>query len=376
MQSPDSNSLLRQYVETGSEEAFAALVAQHVNLVYSVALRHVAQPQLAEEITQAVFLVLARKARELRHEKALASWLFQTTRLTAKNFLRSELRRQRREQEAYMQSVIEESSSELWQRLAPTLDAAVGGLGEKDRRAILLRYYEGRDLRQVGAALGASDAAAEKRVARALEKLRKLLLKQGVSSAAAVLATAMSANAVQPAPAALAPAIAAMAIGKGAVASSFTLELVNGALNTTKIAKAKTVITLTSAAALCVAGTMVAAWAQHAPAELSAKGVVSSSTSGSTRSGRHVHAVGDDSLGIEVAGETVTVKLGEPHLDVTGSKLTVDHTLTVEKERLLVDGKPRAKLAPSAGAIEVEYMKHKLSVTADKKLVLAVKLNG
>jgi hypothetical protein len=97
----DSN-LLRQFVEHQSEAAFAGLVARHINLVYSVALRQVGDPHHAQEIAQAVFILLARKAGQLRHDRALSRWLFQTTRLTASNFLRSELRRQRREQAAYM----------------------------------------------------------------------------------------------------------------------------------------------------------------------------------------------------------------------------------------------------------------------------------
>src|SRR5262245_40125636 len=100
MQSTDDSVLLRQYIRNNSEEAFATLVARHVNLVYSVALRHVGNPHHAEEITQAVFIILAKKAGELRHDKALASWLFRAARLTANNFVRSEVHRARREQKA------------------------------------------------------------------------------------------------------------------------------------------------------------------------------------------------------------------------------------------------------------------------------------
>src|SRR5438045_4676507 len=119
MQSTDDRALLRQYVESNSDEAFAALVQRHINLVYSVALRHVGNPHHAEEITQAVFIILAKKAAQLRHDKALSSWLFQVTRLTANNFVRSEIRRQRREQEAYMETILNESGTEVWPRIAP-----------------------------------------------------------------------------------------------------------------------------------------------------------------------------------------------------------------------------------------------------------------
>ncbi len=109
MQPTDDSSLLRQYSENHSEEAFASLAARYVNLVYSVALRHTGDPSAAEEITQAVFIILAKKAAQLRHAKALSSWLFQAARLTANNFMRSEARRHRREQEAHMQSVLNET---------------------------------------------------------------------------------------------------------------------------------------------------------------------------------------------------------------------------------------------------------------------------
>src|SRR5262249_39270555 len=144
MQSTDDGALLRQYLADRSDAAFAALVTRHINLVYSVALRHVGDPHSAEEISQTVFTLLARKAAELRHDKALPSWLFQTTRLTASNFVRSEPRRHRREQEAHMQSVVNESGNDVWPQIEPLLDSAVTSLSETDRLAIMLRFYEGR----------------------------------------------------------------------------------------------------------------------------------------------------------------------------------------------------------------------------------------
>ncbi len=233
--------MLRQYAENNSDEAFAALVTRHINLVYSVALRQVGNPHHAEEITQAVFIILAKKASALRHDKALSSWLFQATRLTANNFIRSETRRHRREEEAYMQSVLDEAGTEVWPRIAPLLDDAVAGLREKDRQAIVLRFYEGRNLREVGLALGASEDAAEKRVNRALEKLRKFFTKRGVSSTTAILAGAISANSVQAAPVALAKSVTAVALAKGATASISTLTLIKGALKIMAWSKVKTV---------------------------------------------------------------------------------------------------------------------------------------
>src|SRR3954451_23497256 len=187
MEPTDDSALLRQYAEDQSDEAFALLVARHINLVYSVALRCVGDPHQAEEVAQAVFILLAKKAEQLRHDKGLSSWLFQTTRLTASNFIRGETRRHRREQEAHMQSVLNEPGSDLWLRIAPLLDDAVAGLSEKDRHAIVLRFYEGRSLREVGAALGSSEDAAEKRVSRAVERLREFFAKRGVTVGASGL---------------------------------------------------------------------------------------------------------------------------------------------------------------------------------------------
>lgn len=225
MEPLDDSALLRQYAEKNSDDAFAALVSRHVNLVYSVALRRVGNPHHAGEITQTVFIILAKKAWQLRHGKALSSWLFQTAQLTANNYVRSEMRRHFREQEAYVQSTMDESNEEVWRQIAPMLDAAVAALGEKDRRAVVLRFYEGKSLREIGAALDAGDDAAEKRVARALEKLRRFFTKRGVSSTTAILAGTISGNSVQAAPAALAKSVAAVAIAKGTAASGSTLTL-------------------------------------------------------------------------------------------------------------------------------------------------------
>ena len=236
----DDNALLRQYAENGSDEAFATLVTRHANLVYSVAMRQVGNPHEAEDITQAVFIILAQKAAQLRQGKALSSWLFQATRLTANNFVRSECRRHRREEEAQVQSILNEPESAVWPRIAPLLDTAVERLHEKDRQAILLRFYEGRNLREVGIVLGASEDAAEKRVSRALEKLRKFFARRGINSTTATIAGAISTNSVQAAPVALVKAVTAVAIAKGTAASGSTLTLIKGALKLMAWTKMKT----------------------------------------------------------------------------------------------------------------------------------------
>src|SRR4051794_14265616 len=118
------NALLKEYVEHGSEEAFATLVERHVNKVYSIALRHTRKPHQAEEITQAVFVILARKSRQLSKRVVLSGWLCRTARLSAVTFVRSEIRRTRREQEAHMQQLLNQSEAEIWPQIAPHLDTA------------------------------------------------------------------------------------------------------------------------------------------------------------------------------------------------------------------------------------------------------------
>src|SRR5436190_9694079 len=123
----DDSILLKEYVEHGSEEAFATLVARHVNKVYSVARRHARNPHHAEEITQAVFVILARKSRRLGRRVILSAWLCRTARLAAVTFVRSEIRRTQRE-EACRQDLLNETESDVWPQIAPLLDAAMAAL--------------------------------------------------------------------------------------------------------------------------------------------------------------------------------------------------------------------------------------------------------
>ena len=239
----DDITLLRQYAEGHSESAFAALVERYVNLVYSTALRGAGNAPAAEEITQAVFIILARKAGSLGAKTVLSGWLYQAARLTAGNFLRGEIRRQHREQEACMQSLLNESATDdAWRQIAPLLDDAMRRLGEKDRNAVVLRFLENKSLAEVGAALGASEDAAKMRVNRALEKLRNFFSRRGISSTTAIIAGAVTANSVHAAPVGLGKAISAVAVAKGATASTSTLTLIKGALKIMAWTKAKTAI--------------------------------------------------------------------------------------------------------------------------------------
>ena len=197
------HELLAEFVKNGSESAFSALVARYVNLVYSTALRHTSVPHHAEEITQAVFILLARKAGSVSSKAVLSGWLYQAARLTAANYRRDNQRRRQREQLAIMESALNLPAEEPWKLIAPILDEAMNALGVADRDAVLLRYFENKPLAEVGAALGVSEAAAEKRVSRALERLHAILSRQGIALGVTAMAGAITANAVQAAPAAL-----------------------------------------------------------------------------------------------------------------------------------------------------------------------------
>jgi RNA polymerase sigma factor (sigma-70 family) len=248
----DDLTLLREYARHNSEEAFAALVSRYVNLVYSVALRQVRDRGLAEEITQAVFIILARKAGSLRDKTILPGWLCRTARYTSANALTIQRRRQHREQEASMQTILNEpTADETWKQIAPLLDTAMERLGRKDHDALVLRFFESRSFREVGAALGATENAAKMRVNRALEMLRTFFTKRGVSLTTAIIAGAISTNSVQAAPVPLAKSATALAMAKGAAASGSTLALIEGSLKLMTWTQMKT-------AAVAGTGTLVA----------------------------------------------------------------------------------------------------------------------
>ncbi len=259
--------LLRQYADGNSDAAFAALVSRHVDLVFSAALRKTGNVHAAEEITQAVFIILAQKAGRIVDKTILPGWLYQTARLTASSFLRRETRRVRREQEAFMQTEPQTAApDETWEQLAPLLEDAMGQLGDQDRAAVVLRFFGGKSFAEVAAAAGVSENAAKKRVGYALEKLHRYFAKRGVSSTTAIIAGAISSHSIQTAPVVLAKAVTAIAISKGAAAGGSTLALVKGALNLMAWAKAKTAI-VTGVVVLLAAGTAatIAARKNQAP---------------------------------------------------------------------------------------------------------------
>jgi RNA polymerase sigma factor (sigma-70 family) len=230
---PDAD-LLEQFARDHSEPAFAALVERHIGLVHSVALRHTSDLQHAQDITQAVFIILARKAAALNYKTILPGWLYHTARLTAANFQRAETSRIRREQEVFMQSTLQEPAPDaLWTEMSPLLDEAMSHLGTRDRDALVLRYFQNKSLSEVGAAMGLEERTAQKRVARAIEKLRKFFAQRGVTLSGAAIAGAVSANSIQAAPAGLAAIISATALSGTTITTAAVLAAIKTIAMTT-----------------------------------------------------------------------------------------------------------------------------------------------
>ncbi len=245
--------LVREFATNGSDPAFATLVQRHVNLVYSAALRRLDNSHDAEEVTQAVFVILAKKAGNLRQETILSGWLYQTAQLTSANFQRADRRRLHREQEAFMELTEKAEPDASWQRLGPLLEEAMTRLGRRERDAVVLRFFKNLTVREVAAALGLQEAAAQKRVNRATDKLRKYFLRHGVQVSSVALLASIGTHAVQAAPVELAAKVATAAALKGAAGSGTLLPLVNTTLKLMAWTKAKTAVV--GAIVLLAAGT-------------------------------------------------------------------------------------------------------------------------
>lgn len=213
----DGQELLSEYLRTGSEAAFREVVNRYLNFAYSVALRLVGgDTLLAEDVAQTVFINLARKAGDFSSAVSLGGWLHEHTFHVATKAVRSEKRRQAREQEAARMSTLQENTGLNMAQVGPMVHEAIRQLGTEDRAAILLRFFEQLDFRAVGQALGSTEDAARMRVNRALGKLHGLLNQRGIALSAGALAAGLAAEAVTAAPAGLASTIAGTALASAA----------------------------------------------------------------------------------------------------------------------------------------------------------------
>jgi RNA polymerase sigma factor (sigma-70 family) len=259
---PTDPQLLRDYAERRSEAAFAELVRRHVDFVYSAALRMVCDAHLAKDVTQGVFIALAQNARQLANRAVLSGWLHRTAQNLAANIVRSDVRRRAREQEAAaMNELLSAESDANWENIAPHLDAGLGELDEADRDALLLRYFERKSAREMAEILGTSEDAAQKRVSRAVERLREFFSKRNVTIGTSGLAVLISANAVQSAPIGLAATISAAAVLAGTAVHTSTVIATTKAIAMTTLQK-----TLITATLALVAGTGI--YAVHQVSQL------------------------------------------------------------------------------------------------------------
>jgi RNA polymerase sigma factor (sigma-70 family) len=240
MKMTDGHQLLAEYVKTGSEPAFRELVVRYVDLVYSASVRLVdGDTHRAEDVTQTVFIDLARVGRTLSANVMLGGWLHRHTCFVAATVQRGERRRQARERQAVEMNALKDHSEDNLAEFAPLLDEAINQLADEDRAAILLRFFEQLDFKTVGAAIGSTEDAAKKRVSRALEKLHGSLTARGISLSTTTLATALAAGAVKAAPAGLVSSIVGTAVVGSAAAHGVTFSFLK-IMTSTKVVLALT----------------------------------------------------------------------------------------------------------------------------------------
>jgi uncharacterized protein (TIGR03435 family) len=242
MSEPDS-SLIAEFNARRSEDAFAALVRQHVNLVFATALRQVGDAGAAEEITQNVFVALAQAAGKLGSHPTIAGWLHQTALNKSREWLRSELRCRKREQVAVNLDLARAEGDSVWSPLVPLLDEALLELREPDRQAVILHYMEGRTFQEVGSALGVGEDAARKRVHRCLDQLTDFFRRHGFAVPALGVGAPLFALSSHAAPAGLAASAATAGLAAAhSAASTSTLTLIKGALKIMAWTKMKTAV--------------------------------------------------------------------------------------------------------------------------------------
>ncbi len=188
----DEKSLLTRYVATGDEQCFQELVDRYLGMVLGCARRSIRNRELAQEVAQNVFTVLAQKCSKLSPEVSLGAWLHRATVFEATRARRKEsLRREKMTEFAKHVDTEPLEVSEGWHEAVPLLDAAVDRLPRGDRHVVVLRFFEGRTYWDIGARVGKSEEAIRKQVHRALGKLSRLLHSKGVAISVSALATGL-----------------------------------------------------------------------------------------------------------------------------------------------------------------------------------------
>lgn len=229
---------IAEYDGRCNEEAFAALVRQHVNLVFGTALRQVGDRGAAEEITQNVFVALAQTSGKLRSHPTIAGWLHQTTLNKSREWLRSELRRRNREQVAISLELSGAEGDSIWSALVPMLDEALLRLRDPDRLAVIMHFMEGQTFREVGSALGMGEDAARKRVSRSLDQLTEFFRSRGFATPALTAGAPLFALSAHAAPTGLAASVTSTALSAAHSAVS-TSTFLKGALKIMAWSKTK-----------------------------------------------------------------------------------------------------------------------------------------
>ena len=246
----DDAELLERYVSEADEAAFAEIVHRFLPMVFSAALRQVRRPELAEDVAQVVFVLLSRKAARLPRDVVLSGWLYQATRYSSQRAMRTEMRRIKRERDVAQEGAQMEQSEPSWNSMEPVLDDLLASLRERDRLVLVLRFFEGLSLAQIGERLGTTEDAAQKRVSRALERLRHLFERRSVPVSTAALATLLSTQAVASVPASVAAGVALSASSGGVSMAPFAVTLLESTTKMMTWIKIKSIAPIGAAAAL------------------------------------------------------------------------------------------------------------------------------
>lgn len=372
----DDRQLLRQFVEHNSQEAFAALTKRYLSLVYSVCRRETDNAETAEDVTQAVFLILARKAPALRRNVILSGWLFQTARFAAKNARTQETRRMAYEQKAAeemeQQSRPEEAS---WDEIEPLLNQSLAALKEGERECVLLRFFQGLSFAETGTALGLTEEAARKRLTRALEKMHRFFGKEGVIVPGVALAALLSAHAAKAVPATCQANIGIITHGvlaghlSASLTGSHAYQLSEGVLKAMKLVQIKAAVGLTAAAVIglitysVAKGIVLPIKAAHQVAPLIAApkpGHILSPVPGKTLTAAQIAARCQDAYGAlqtyqgitDVSSQSMTIADGKVSKYHTSATIQFVRPGKIRADGTDMSGRPFAYMSDGAATVE------------------------